>query len=345
MACEEGIESRLICGSADNQQWSVEHGPLNKDRFSSLPDIYWTILVQDVDKYLPEAAALIEQFHFLPAWRIDDLMISYAEDQGNVGPHTDSYDVFLIQLLGKRLWKISDKQYSPDDLISDSEIRILKNFEQTDEWLLTPGDMLYLPPHIAHWGIAQGPCMTGSVGFISPGQEQLFNSWADFTAEHLVQNMVYQDADISLSKTPGMIDDVSIERVTKMLKNVIDLRPDMIKKMFGQLVSETKTNLSETILPPDSLLSASEVLESMAESDYICHPCVRMFYSFTNDDQPLLFANGETFELSPENTALVQLLCAQKHYPAGSFNDLIESQPAIELLVSLVNHGYIVADE
>jgi len=165
MACEEGIESRLIIGTADNSHWSVEHGPLNEERFGSLPDQYWTILVQDVDKYLPKAAALVDQFRFLPSWRIDDLMISYAEDQGSVGPHTDSYDVFLIQLQGKRLWKISDKIYTDDDLIADSEIRVLDNFEQSEEWLLKPGDILYLPPHIAHWGIAQGPCMTGSVGF------------------------------------------------------------------------------------------------------------------------------------------------------------------------------------
>ena len=133
MACEEGVESRLIIGTADNAHWSVEHGPLDEERFSSLPDQYWTVLVQDVDKYLPDAAALVDEFRFLPSWRIDDLMISYAEDQGSVGPHTDSYDVFLVQLQGVRLWKVSNKTYSDSDLIPDCEIRVLSNFQQTDE--------------------------------------------------------------------------------------------------------------------------------------------------------------------------------------------------------------------
>ena len=133
MACEDGIESRLIIEDQKNSRWSVEHGPIDEDRFSSLPETHWTLLVQDVDKYLPQAAAVVDQFRFIPSWRIDDLMISYAEDQGSVGPHTDSYDVFLIQLQGERLWKISDKDYGDEDLIADSEIRVLKHFDQSAE--------------------------------------------------------------------------------------------------------------------------------------------------------------------------------------------------------------------
>lgn len=346
MACEEGIESRLITGTVDNNHWSVEHGPLNEERFGSLPDSHWTILVQDVDKYLPQAADLVEQFRFLPSWRIDDLMISYAQDQGSVGPHTDSYDVFLMQLQGERLWKISDKPYTDDDLITDSEIRVLTNFEQTDEWLLHPGDMLYLPPNIAHWGIAQGSCMTGSVGFISPNQEQLFNAWADYSVDKMIGSRLYQDADIRLTDHPEEIDDDAIRRISQMLKHAIDLNPDNIRQMFGQLVSETKPSLVDTMHAPEQEITEAQLITKLATTDYYLHPCVRMYYSLADDRQKLfIFFNGETTELSSDLLPFVQLLCKQKHYNAGTFYQWKESMAAIELLGLLVNQGYLVEDD
>jgi len=345
MACEEGIESRLIIGTADNTQWSVEHGPLKEERFNALPDQHWTVLVQDVDKYLPQAAALVDEFRFLPSWRIDDLMISYAEDQGSVGPHTDSYDVFLVQLQGERLWKISDKPYTDSDLISDIEIRVLKHFEQTDEWLLHPGDMLYLPPDIAHWGIAQGACMTGSVGFISPTQEQLFNAWADFNAENLIANNLYQDAGITITGHPEEIDNEAIRRISDFLKQAIDTSPDVIRQMFGQLVSETKPSLIDTMHVPGHKTSETELVSKLAVTDFFPHPGLRMYYSITADrNRLLLFFNGESVELSTELLPFVQLLCENNQYHPGTFDQWKENPAALKLLCKLINQGYVVED-
>jgi len=345
MACEEGIESRLIIGTADNSHWSVEHGPLNEERFGSLPDQYWTILVQDVDKYLPKAAALVDQFRFLPSWRIDDLMISYAEDQGSVGPHTDSYDVFLIQLQGKRLWKISDKIYTDDDLIADSEIRVLDNFEQSEEWLLKPGDILYLPPHIAHWGIAQGPCMTGSVGFISPNQEQLFNAWADFTADKLVDPGLYHDPGITLTEHPAEIDDDAIKRVSELLKQAIDTSPDHLRQMLGELVSQTKPSLLDTIQVPEHEITVDELLSRVKTTAYFPHPGLRIYYSLTdNKNKVLVFYNGESTEMTVELLPFIQILCEKKHFNAGTFNPWSDTPESIELLVNLINQGYLLED-
>ncbi len=346
MACEEGIESRLITATADNDRWSVEHGPLDEQRFASLPDNHWTILVQDVDKYLPEAAALVEEFRFLPSWRIDDLMISYAEDQGSVGPHTDSYDVFLIQLQGTRLWKISNKHYSDADLIPESQIRVLANFIETEKWLLQPGDMLYLPPDIAHWGIAQGPCMTGSVGFISPNQEQLTNAWADYSVDNLSGNIHYQDADITLTDHPAEIDETAIRRISEIISQAIDTRPDSIRKMFGQLVSETKPSLVDTMHPRGQKTSAKELVSKLDRLDLYLHPCLRMYYSLTqNKKKLLLFFNGESIELSAELLPFVQLLCEKKHYSMGIFNQWIATPEVVELLADLFNQGYLIENE
>ena len=346
MACEDGIESRLIREDTRNHKWTVEHGPFSEDVFNDLPDSHWTILVQDVDKYIPQAAGVVDQFRFLPSWRIDDLMISYAEDQGSVGPHTDSYDVFLIQLQGERLWKISDKKYSDDDLIADSEIRVLKNFEQTEEWLLKPGDMLYLPPHIAHWGISQGTCMTGSVGFISPSQEQLFNAWADFNGENLPGDCVYEDKDINATHHPGEIDDQAINRVTKILKQSIDTSPDAIRRMLGQLVSETKPSLSDTMQALEREISTDELFQKLSSSTYYPHPGLRLFYSLSDNQQDLLlFANGETFELSSDLLPFVQLLTEYAEYTPAMLEEWVSNRSAAGILTILINRGYIVEDD
>ncbi|HYD33010.1 MAG TPA: cupin domain-containing protein, partial [Methylophilaceae bacterium] len=158
LACEEGVQSRLV--SQQRNKWRVEEGPFEEERFLKLPARNWTLLVQEVNHHLDEADALLRRFNFIPYARLDDLMVSYAPDEGGVGPHFDSYDVFLLQGQGKRLWRISEQKDL--SLIADAPLRILKHFETEQEWLLGPGDMLYLPPHIAHWGIAKGDCMTYS---------------------------------------------------------------------------------------------------------------------------------------------------------------------------------------
>ena len=181
LACEPDLESRLVVEHSRGS-WDLRHGPFNARDFGTLPESHWTLLVQDVDKYLPEVARLIDAFDFVPDWRIDDIMISYAADQGGVGPHTDAYDVFLMQAQGRRKWRISESHYTDADLIPGLAQRILSRFDTDHEWVLEPGDVLYLPPGVAHWGIADGPCMTYSLGFRVPSQQELAADWF----QHLV---------------------------------------------------------------------------------------------------------------------------------------------------------------
>jgi len=163
LASLEDAQSRLV--TFDKNRWSLENGPFEKRRFRKLPE-YWTILVQGVNHFLPEGAKLLGQFDFIPHARLDDLMVSFAPDGGGVGPHFDSYDVFLLQGMGCRRWQISAQQDS--ELIPDAPLRILARFEPEQEWILEPGDMLYLPPKYAHNGVAIGNSMTYSIGFRAP---------------------------------------------------------------------------------------------------------------------------------------------------------------------------------
>jgi 50S ribosomal protein L16 3-hydroxylase len=167
LALEEEVESRIVLEHGKTP-WELRHGPFDEQTFSQLPESHWTLLVQAVDQWVPEIHELLQDFQFIPGWRLDDIMISYASDKGSVGPHFDYYDVFLLQGMGKRRWRIGQHCDSGSELVEGTPLKLLRNFETTDEWVLEPGDMLYIPPGIAHWGIAEGECITCSIGFRAP---------------------------------------------------------------------------------------------------------------------------------------------------------------------------------
>ncbi|HEX7768542.1 MAG TPA: cupin domain-containing protein, partial [Dokdonella sp.] len=172
LACEELALSRIVVGDARRDRWNVRNGPFAESDFAKLPKSHWTLLVQDVDKWDADVAALPGHFGFLPGWRIDDVMVSYAEDGGSVGAHVDQYDVFLLQGLGRRHWMISTDPAAPRAFRDDVELKLLSTFTPTHDWVLEPGDMLYLPPGVPHHGVARGACMTFSIGMRAPSQAE-----------------------------------------------------------------------------------------------------------------------------------------------------------------------------
>jgi 50S ribosomal protein L16 3-hydroxylase len=183
LAGRDEVESRLIMHARN--KWTLEHGPFARDELPSLRQRAWTLLVQGVDLHDERARMLLDRFRFVPDARLDDLMISFATDGGGVGPHFDSYDVFLLQVHGRRRWRIGAQR----DLTLEPglPLKVLQHFEPDAEWLLEPGDMLYLPPHIAHDGVAEGECMTCSIGFRAPTATELTSQFLYHLAEKLVE--------------------------------------------------------------------------------------------------------------------------------------------------------------
>ncbi len=155
LACEEGVESRLLVETPSTGDWQLRHGPFAETLFTELPKDHWTLLVQAVDHWVPEAADFVEQFRFIPSWRMDDLMVSYAAKGGGVGPHYDNYDVFLVQAEGQRRWEIGGCYDEDSEFLADKPVRILKHWQPQQSWVLNPGDMLYLPPRVGHNGVAE----------------------------------------------------------------------------------------------------------------------------------------------------------------------------------------------
>lgn len=238
LACGETVQSRLV--SNMRGKWLVEDGPFDESRFLKLPAKDWTLLVQDVNHYLPEADDLLRRFSFIPYARLDDLMVSYAPDGGSVGPHFDSYDVFLLQGHGKRLWRVSSQQDLT--LVEGAPLRILQDFHTEQEWMLEPGDMLYLPPHIAHWGIADDDCMTYSIGFRALSAHELVSEFLNYLQEKTVAQGMYADPDMTPQQHPAEISVSMLDKVGRMLQDMQWGEGDVVR-FLGRYLSEPKPHV------------------------------------------------------------------------------------------------------
>lgn len=217
LACEELALARIAVHEPRLDRWTLRSGPFVESDFATLPKSHWTLLVQDVDKWDADVAALLDTFAFLPSWRIDDVMVSYAEDGGSVGAHVDQYDVFLLQGSGQRRWQISTDAQAPTAFQNDVELKLLREFSPTHDWLLETGDMLYLPPGVPHHGIAVGACMTYSIGMRAPSQAEMLGDFVDHLLEKIPEEARFVDADLLPSRGDGEIDDAALSRAIKAM--------------------------------------------------------------------------------------------------------------------------------
>ncbi len=222
LSLEEEIESRLVIAESKPQPWKLQQGPFTQSTFTSLPKKGWTLLVQAVDLWVPEVRDLLGHFDFLPRWRVDDVMVSYAVEGGSVGPHFDYYDVFLIQGQGQRRWQIGGLCNERSPLLEGVDLKILRHFESRQEWVTNPGDILYLPPRIAHYGVAQDDqCITYSVGFRSPTAGEMLADLATELMSHARQQH-YVDPPLTPQMADAALSDDFIRQVKRLLKNALD---------------------------------------------------------------------------------------------------------------------------
>jgi 50S ribosomal protein L16 3-hydroxylase len=280
LACEEEVESRLV--SFSKNKWHVSHGPFDEQRFQKLPPKDWTLLVQTLNHHLPEATALLQQFNFIPYARLDDLMVSYAPDGGGVGPHFDSYDVFLLQGQGQRLWRISEQWDL--SLLDDAPLRILKNFSSEQEWVLNPGDMLYLPPHVAHWGVAVGECMTYSIGFRAASTQELATEFLIYLQDRCQLQGRYADPQLKTQKHPAKISDAMLLQVEEML-NKLEWNKGVVAEFLGQYLTEPKHHVMFT--PPRAMTLATFAKQLLVKGIALDLKSQMLFY-----DQDF-YMNGE----------------------------------------------------
>lgn len=340
LALEEEVESRLVIEHGE-RPWELQRGPFNEDTFQDLPERDWTLLVQAVDQFVPEVAELLEDFKFLPKWRIDDLMISFAAPGGGVGPHFDNYDVFLLQAHGHRRWQIGQMCDSDSPLLPHADLKILAEFEPTDEWVLEPGDMLYLPPRLAHNGIAEDDCMTYSVGFRAPSAAEVLTHFTDFLGQFLPDEERYSDADIQPSEDPNQIQRDALERLKALLnEHMSDER--LLMTWFGQFMTEPKYPelVAGIEIEEEDFLGALE-----DGAILIRNPSARMAWSEVGEDL-VLFASGQSRLVSTSLRELLKLICSADALHVENLGVWLADDEGRTLLWELVKQGSLgFADE
>lgn len=340
LSLEEEVESRLVIEHGDSP-WELRRGPFSEDTYQNLPERDWTLLVQAVDQLVPEVAELIEHFRFLPNWRIDDVMISFAAPGGGVGPHFDNYDVFLLQAQGQRRWRVGQMCDGDSPMLQHADLRILADFQGTDEWVLEPGDMLYLPPRLAHFGIAEDACMTYSLGFRAPSAAEVLTHFTDFLAQFLPDEERYSDADLTPTDDPYQIQSDALDRLRAMLtEHMGDER--LLLTWFGQFMTEPR--YPERVQGPD--IEEHALLAALEDGAVLIRNLSARLAWSEVDIGLLLFASGQSRLLPSHLGDLLKLICSADAIHAENLAPWLNDEDGRNLVWQLVKQGSLeFADE
>jgi 50S ribosomal protein L16 3-hydroxylase len=335
LACEEFSLARIVRREPEHDRWTVRDGPFAEADFAALPATDWTLLVQDVDKWDADVAALLADFAFLPSWRIDDVMVSYAVEGGSVGAHVDQYDVFLLQGRGRRRWRI-DASASIEAFTyrDDSELRLLRDFTPSDEWILEPGDMLYLPPGVPHEGVALDACLTFSIGMRAPSKAELATDIADFLAARWTEDDRYTDPDLVPARHAGEIDAATLARLRAGLPFVQALGEDLLRDWFGTFITRYRSALAAA--PRMRPLTAAEFERRIAKGVLAVRNPLSRFAWSRNARAARLYVAGEVHDCP---VPLARRLCAGPPGGVALSATLLAAERA--LLLALVNQGHL----
>jgi 50S ribosomal protein L16 3-hydroxylase len=325
LARQNHVESRLV--TLEDGQWAMQHGPLAELPPRSQRE--WTMLVQGANLYDERADELLREFRFVPDARLDDLMISYASDGGGVGPHFDSYDVFLLQAQGRRRWRIGAQKDLT--LVDGLPLKILANFEPEEEFVLEPGDMLYLPPHYAHDGVAEGECMTYSIGFRSPSFQELGEAFLQFMADSIDLPGRYADPGLQPARNPAEIPRAMLATVTDELNKVRWDEQD-VAIFLGEYLSEPKHNVFFT--GPAKPLTVGRFMEAAGKRGLKLSPKSLMLYRGKH-----LFINGESFAAGRADKVVLDVLANQRRLDGEALADA--SDDVREALYTWYQDGWI----
>ncbi len=325
LAQQPEAEARLILRSG--KRWQVRHGPFAKRDFARLPARNWTLLVQGVDHLLPAARTLLAPFDFIPYARFDDLMVSYAPPGGGVGPHFDSYDVFLIQGEGSRRWQISAQRDL--ELVADAPLIILLRFRAAREWTLETGDLLYLPPRYAHDGIALDHCITCSVGFRAPSAQDLCSRFYDYLQDGLDAPGQYADPQLKPTQNPARIDPLLTAGLLRLLNQAQWRRTDLLQ-FIGTDLSTPKSHV--VFAPPQRPLSAAAFTRTAGKRGLTLAPATILLY-----DHAAFYINGERCLPSPSARSALRRLADRRTLPPSSGR----SAHIRELLYAWYRAGYL----
>jgi len=326
LALEEAFPARIVIMHSA-QKWSLQHGPFSAQDFAELEGKRWSLLITDIEKHLPDFMQYVQPFRFIPDWRFDDFMISYAPPGGSVGPHMDDYDVFLIQAQGERVWQLEGAfrglPMAGEELIPGTDLRLIKEFKTRETYRCKPGDILYLPPRLGHHGVASSECMTWSMGFKAPSfHDMLLEYLHDF--EHINEHKRYTDPMLQRQENAGEITGLQLQQLKSWFLQQFEQDDQAFSRWVAQFLSG---GMGNELMP-------TEMSPWEGETIYVePNPFVR-FNFVQMKGQTCLYINGEEF--------LVSLSLARSLTRKSPIRLTPESRQEKRLIMSLLQKGYLL---
>lgn len=339
LACEDGVESRLVV-TRGPRRWDVTWGPYEAERFTVLPDERWTLLVQEVNRHVPAAARLLDRFAFLPSVRVDDVMVSYAAPGGSVGPHLDSYDVFLVQGRGERRWRYGTSKVEDARFVRGLDLRILERFSPDADEVLGPGDVLYLPPGFAHHGVAETPCLTYSVGFRAPSFGEMWKERAASAAAEELGERLLEDPRLEPAENPGAIPEALLSAVRAAVRSQ-DGSDAAIDRWFARFA--TRLGPGRTLTAPRKAPTLAQVRERLRSARSAV--CVvrseegKWAFLHAPRGRLRLYVGGVETEVARPAAALARRLCARRTFTGDDLEQHLHDREAQALIVHLFAVG------
>ncbi len=343
LACEEFIESRLVTEFTTGD-WQLRNGPFAESDITTLPDTHWTLLVQAVDQWIDEVADIKKLFNFVPDWRIEDIMISYATAGGGVGPHFDYYDVFLLQGLGQRRWQVGSRCAADSSLRPGTDLRILRDFESIQEFQLNAGDALYVPPRYAHWGVAETESLCYSIGCRAPSFAEMIEGFSDFLIKDNDPAFRYEDTNLSPASRHGEIRPELVTPSFQLLLEQFSKKQKFIS-WFGCHVSQPK--YPELINRPETAIAADEFADLLNSVTYLQrNSCSRFAFIESSEESVVLcFVDGAMMRFESPLLEYIARICGEQELDGDTLVDLAREPEIAELLRQLVNQGSLLLPE
>ena len=326
LSMEEGAQARIVLKTSAS--WELLHGPFKASSFKKLPARNWSLLVQNVNQLIPAAERFLNQFDFIPRARLDDLMVSFATPGGGVGPHFDSYDVFLVQAMGKRRWLLGPQ--TDKTLIPGLSLKILRNFQPRHDFIVEPGDLLYLPPGYGHHGIALEDCVTYSIGFRAPTQAAVAAEFHNYLHEKLALPGFYSDPGLTYSRHPAAIRPAMVDWAFNAIKDVPWTKKD-VAQFLGIFLTEPQPHVYFS--PPASPLTEPKFYNTLSSQDLRLSPKSNMLF---NSEE--VFINGEVVKAPAGQRASLMAFADRRVLKKGSKI----SKSLVQIFYQWYLHGYVV---
>jgi len=341
LACEEEVESRLIRGSSD---WTLQHGPFKESELAQLPPDSWTLLTQGVDLFVQEFRDLKDLFQFIPKWRFEDVMASFATPRGGAGPHFDHYDVFLVQGSGQRHWQLGQKCHMGSEITTDSGLRLLENFTSEQEFILNPGDVLYVPPQYAHWGEAISPSFCYSIGFRAPSAAEMLEGFSDALIARSSPAARFTSFQHATNSNPYEISMQDVNTAYSLIQDELTDQ-DSFSKWFGAFM--TRPKYPELFHLLENRLTKEEVRELLTVdgNKLYLNPASRLAYVEKLEIKLLyFFVDGRVYSLSNHYSEIITQLCGVSSLFYEVFCDVSTPDEILNIILDMLNKGSLLLD-